>query len=95
MIRYLLVFQTLEVSLTSDPSREMERSPEVDSSATGNVAGAEDTRTTDKSHTMKVKTGLQKRASGFQPTLICLTYGVNGEQPESITALSLNSSYGL
>lgn len=92
-IRHVANFQTLEVSLTSEAGKEMERSPEIDSSTTSSVP--EDTRAVDKNHPLKVKTGLQKRAPGFQATLICLTHGVNGEQPESITALSLNSSYGL
>lgn len=76
--------------------REIETSPDHDAPATGNVpSGGESKQTSEYNHPLKVKTGLQKRAAGFQATLICLTIAPSGEQPENITALSLNSSYGL
>ncbi|KAL2734052.1 syntaxin-binding protein 5 isoform X7 [Vespula squamosa] len=87
---------TLEISLSQNPLREIETSPDHDAPATGNVpSGGESKHTSEYNHPLKVKTGLQKRAAGFQATLICLTIAPSGEQPENITALSLNSSYGL
>ncbi|XP_066589007.1 syntaxin-binding protein 5 isoform X7 [Prorops nasuta] len=82
---------TLEISLAPDPVKDSETSPDHDASL---IPGVEKS-TTDTSHCLKVKTGAQKRAAGFQAALICLTVANNGEQPENITALSLNSSYGL
>lgn len=85
--------QTLEVSLVPDPGKDTERSPDFDFS---NPGGDVDPKANaERNQPLKVKTGLQKRAPGFQATLICLTHGPNGELPENITALSLNSSYGL
>ncbi|XP_014221040.1 syntaxin-binding protein 5 isoform X2 [Trichogramma pretiosum] len=81
---------TLEVFLVADPNKDTERSPDFDFSNSDDAkANAE------KNQPLKVKTGLQKRAAGFQATLVCLTHGPNGELPESITAVSMNSSYGL
>ncbi|XP_014470600.1 PREDICTED: syntaxin-binding protein 5 isoform X6 [Dinoponera quadriceps] len=84
---------TLEICLTADPGKE--DSPDHESPATGNTMGNVESKNTDYNHPLKIKTGLQKRAAGFQATLICLTTAPSGEQPESITSLSLNSSYGL
>ncbi|XP_015585079.1 syntaxin-binding protein 5 isoform X10 [Cephus cinctus] len=87
---------TLEIPLTSDPSKETECSPDYEYPPSGNVAGEElKNHSVEYTYPLKVKGGLQKRAAGFQATLICLTPWINGEQPENITALSLNSSYGL
>ncbi|XP_020280075.1 syntaxin-binding protein 5 isoform X5 [Pseudomyrmex gracilis] len=87
---------TLEICLSVDPGRDADTgSPDRESPAPGNTTGNVETKITDFNHPMKVKTGLQKRAPGFQATLICLTTAPSGEQPESITSLSLNSSYGL
>ncbi|XP_066993628.2 syntaxin-binding protein 5 isoform X1 [Anabrus simplex] len=44
---------------------------------------------------LRVRSGQQKKPAGFQAHLVCLTPYVNGEQPSAITALSINSSYGL
>lgn len=44
---------------------------------------------------LKVKAGPQKKPPGFQAHIVCITPWVNGEQPGQITALSINSSYGL
>ncbi|XP_015434590.1 PREDICTED: syntaxin-binding protein 5-like [Dufourea novaeangliae] len=74
--------------------KEVESSSDHDSPA-GNTSGSSETKNTESNQPLKVKTGLQKRAPGFQATLICLTVAASGEQPENITALSLNSSYGL
>ncbi|XP_076308635.1 syntaxin-binding protein 5-like [Tachypleus tridentatus] len=44
---------------------------------------------------LKVKSSSHKRHAGFQAELVCLTPWVDGEIPGHITALSVNSSYGL
>lgn len=80
--------------MTADPGKEVESSSDHDSPA-GNTSGSSETKNTEANQPLKVKGGLQKRAAGFQATLICLTVAASGEQPENITALSLNSSYGL
>lgn len=87
--------QTLEICLSVDPLKETDNSPDRESPATGNTVGNVESKTSDFNHPLKIKTGLQKRAAGFQATLICLTTAPSGEQPENITSLSLNSSYGL
>ncbi|XP_070166784.1 syntaxin-binding protein 5 isoform X11 [Polyergus mexicanus] len=86
---------TLEICLSVDPGKEADNSPDRESPATGNIVGNVESKNTDFNHPLKIKTGLQKRAAGFQATLICLTTAPSGEQPENITSLSLNSSYGL
>lgn len=93
--RWLEIFQTLDISITSDGGKETEGSPERDSQPC--IPGTEESKNhpNESNHPLKVRGGLQKRAAGFQATLICLTSGANGEQCENITALSLNSSYGL
>ncbi|XP_014214467.1 syntaxin-binding protein 5-like [Copidosoma floridanum] len=83
---------TLEVSLAANPSKDTENSPDFDFS---NLGCDDPKANAEKNQPLKVRTGLQKRAPGFQASLICITMGPNGELPESITALSLNSSYGL
>lgn len=44
---------------------------------------------------LKVRQGAQKKPPGFQAQLVCLTPYNNGEPPSRISALTLNSSYGL
>lgn len=85
---------TLEISLTADSAKEVESSSDHDSPA-GNTSGSSESKNNESNQSLKVKTGLQKRAAGFQATLVCLTITNSGEQTENITALSLNSSYGL
>ncbi|XP_076224180.1 syntaxin-binding protein tomosyn isoform X4 [Nomia melanderi] len=85
---------TLDISLTPDQAKEVESSSDHDSPA-GNTSGSSETKNSETNQPLKVKSGLQKRAAGFQATLICLTVAPSGEQPENITSLSLNTSYGL
>jgi len=87
--------QTLEICLSVDPGKEADNSPDRESPAIGNTVGNVESKTVEFNHPLKVKTGLQKRPAGFQATLICLTTAPPGEQPENITSLCLNSSYGL
>ncbi|KAK0159671.1 hypothetical protein PV327_010764 [Microctonus hyperodae] len=84
---------TLEISLTAD-GKDMEGSPDPDLDPC-QIPGVEESRAAEAALSLKVKAGLQKRAAGFQATLICLTSNSGGEQSENITSLSLNSSYGL
>ncbi|XP_017888597.1 syntaxin-binding protein 5 isoform X11 [Ceratina calcarata] len=85
---------TLEVSLSGESGKEVESSSDHDSPA-GNTSGTGESKNNETNQSLTVKTGLHKRAAGFQATLICLTVAPTGEQAENITALSLNSSYGL
>ncbi|XP_053682350.1 syntaxin-binding protein 5 isoform X3 [Sabethes cyaneus] len=45
--------------------------------------------------TLKVKSGPQKKPPGFQAQLVCITPWTHGTHPGQITALTINSSYGL
>ncbi|XP_063973486.1 syntaxin-binding protein 5 isoform X1 [Diachasmimorpha longicaudata] len=84
---------TLEITFASD-GRDTEGSPDPDLDPC-QIPGVEESRAAEAAMSLKVKGGLQKRAPGFQATLICLTSNVGGEQTENIASLSLNSSYGL
>jgi syntaxin-binding protein 5 len=44
---------------------------------------------------IRAKTGPQKKSPGYQTELICLTPWVDGDPPGAISALAVNSSYGL
>ncbi|XP_058468131.1 syntaxin-binding protein 5 isoform X2 [Malaya genurostris] len=44
---------------------------------------------------LKVKSGPQKKPPGFQAQLVCITPWTHGTHPGQITALTINSSYGL
>ncbi|XP_058838806.1 syntaxin-binding protein 5 [Topomyia yanbarensis] len=44
---------------------------------------------------LKVKSGPQKKQPGFQAQLVCITPWTHGTHPGQITALTINSSYGL
>lgn len=84
------VLQTLEIPIYSESLDEAaESSPEE---APSKPAGTgDDTSTT----LVKVRTGPQKKPPGFQACLACVTPSANGEMPGQITALTINSSYGL
>ncbi|XP_039287890.1 syntaxin-binding protein 5-like [Nilaparvata lugens] len=44
---------------------------------------------------VRVRPGPQKKPAGFQAYMVCLTPIINGQVPGAITALTINSSYGL
>ncbi|XP_062701935.1 syntaxin-binding protein 5 isoform X6 [Aedes albopictus] len=44
---------------------------------------------------LKVKSGPQRKPPGFQAQLVCITPWTHGTHPGQITALTINSSYGL
>uniref|UniRef100_A0A2S2RAV1 Syntaxin-binding protein 5 n=1 Tax=Sipha flava TaxID=143950 RepID=A0A2S2RAV1_9HEMI len=81
---------TLEIPIYSESLDEAaESSPEE---APSKPAGTgDDTSTT----LVKVRAGPQKKPPGFQACLACVTPSANGESPGQITALTINSSYGL
>ncbi|XP_015510009.1 syntaxin-binding protein 5 isoform X5 [Neodiprion lecontei] len=108
--RYVILFQykktedqseivTLEIPSAHDAPAETECSPDYEYPPRGSLAteGGEEPQNPsfEYSFPLKVKTGPQRRAPGFQPTMVCLSPWINGEQPGNINALSLNSSYGL
>ncbi|XP_046747127.1 syntaxin-binding protein 5 isoform X2 [Diprion similis] len=108
--RYVILFQfkktedqseivTLEIPSAHDVPAETECSPDYEYPPRGSLAteGGEEPQNPsfEYSFPLKVKTGPQRRAPGFQPTMVCLSPWINGEQPGNINALSLNSSYGL
>ncbi|KAL1131219.1 hypothetical protein AAG570_010837 [Ranatra chinensis] len=82
----------LEIPVAYESFDEVEGSPETDTPSRGNLTKAESTDNKsygiDSSPLIKVKSGLQKKPPGFQALLVCLS-------PAPITALSINSSYGL
>ncbi|XP_025198694.1 syntaxin-binding protein 5 isoform X1 [Melanaphis sacchari] len=80
---------TLEIPIYSESLDEAtESSPEE---APSKPSGASD----DSSALVKVRAGPQKKPPGFQACLACVTPSTNGEPPGQITALTVNSSYGL
>ncbi|VVC45961.1 Hypothetical protein CINCED_3A001587 [Cinara cedri] len=79
---------TLEIPIYSENLDEAtESSPEE---APSKPAGCDDSSTL-----VKVRTGPQKKPPGFQACLACVTPSASGESPGQITALTINSSYGL
>ncbi|KAL1378046.1 hypothetical protein pipiens_015856 [Culex pipiens pipiens] len=44
---------------------------------------------------LKVRSGPQRKPPGFQAQLVCVTPWTQGTHPGQITALTINSSYGL
>lgn len=84
----MLCRQALEIPIYSESLDEAaESSPEE--------APSKPTGSDDCSTLVKVRAGPQKKPPGFQACLACLTPSVNGESPGQITALTINSSYGL
>lgn len=96
--------QVLEIPINYEPSDETELSPDHEypvrphlSSTSKGDSGDGDSKKSSQEimFPLKVKTGTQKKQPGFQAQIVCLTPWVNGEPPGPITALSVNSSYGL
>lgn len=97
-------FQVLEIPISSDASDDTEFSPEYEypvrphlGAASKGDSGEGDSKKSSQEimFPLKVKPGPQKKQPGFQAHMVCLTPWVNGESPGPITALSINSSYGL
>lgn len=98
-------FQILEIEVpTLTEGEETEVSPEYEFPPRPNLGATAksdsqegDTKrgSLESNFPLKVRGGLQKKPPGFQAQLACLTPSANGSQPSVITALSINSSYGL
>uniref|UniRef100_A0A6P7F4Z7 Syntaxin-binding protein 5-like n=1 Tax=Diabrotica virgifera virgifera TaxID=50390 RepID=A0A6P7F4Z7_DIAVI len=90
----------LEVPITYEILDEGEISPDCQFSGPGSAGSGSKLDMLDIDNKrdgamLKVKTGNQKKLPGFQAQLVCLTPWNNGEPPSHITALTINSSYGL
>lgn len=92
---------TLEIPIIYEISEEPECSPECEYPPKSNLNKGESSDSDNKKSSLeynvpvRVRSGPQKKPPGFQAHLVCITPVVNGEQPGPITALSINSSYGL
>ncbi|XP_057661872.1 syntaxin-binding protein 5 isoform X5 [Diorhabda carinulata] len=90
----------LEIPITYEVPDEGEISPDCQfsgpgSAGSGNKLDMLDIDSKRDGSLLKVKTGNQKKLPGFQAQLVCLTPWNNGEPPSHISALTVNSSYGL
>ncbi|KAK9721997.1 LLGL2 [Popillia japonica] len=91
----------LEIPIVYEIPDENEYSPDCQFSGPGSAGSGSKLDTLDYDNkkevvtTLKVRTGPQRKPPGFQAQLVCLTPYNNGEPPSRISALALNSSYGL
>ncbi|KAI4457675.1 lethal 2 giant larvae protein [Holotrichia oblita] len=91
----------LEIPIVYEIPDETEYSPDCQFSGPGSAGSGSKLDTLDYDNkkevvtTLKVRTGPQRKPPGFQAQLVCLTPYNNGEPPSRISALTLNSSYGL
>ncbi|KAL3276672.1 hypothetical protein HHI36_012042 [Cryptolaemus montrouzieri] len=91
---------TLEIPIVYEVPDEGEISPDCQfsgpgSAGSGNKLDLLDLDNKKDTCSIKVRTGVQKKPPGFQAQLVCLTPWNNGEPPSHITALTINSCYGL
>uniref|UniRef100_A0A7I4KK62 LLGL domain-containing protein n=1 Tax=Brugia malayi TaxID=6279 RepID=A0A7I4KK62_BRUMA len=78
----------------TSPKRELRRQGtaiSVESNSTDTSEGS----TNDGYFPLKVKGGVLRRLAGYQPDLVCMVPWRNASQPETITAVALNSAYGI
>jgi syntaxin-binding protein 5 len=90
----------LEIPIVYEVPEEGEISPDCQFSGPGSAGSGSrldilDLDNKKDTPTLKVRAGVQKKLPGFQAQLVCLTPWNNGESPSHITALTINSSYGL
>lgn len=89
----------MEIPIVYETSDEPECSPEYEYPPRQHISKGDsaegDSKKSETMFPLKVKQGPQKKQPGFQAHIVCLTPWVNGEQPGQISALSINSSYGL
>ncbi|KAF5302467.1 hypothetical protein FQR65_LT08557 [Abscondita terminalis] len=89
----------LEIPIVYEIVDDIECSPDCEFSGPGSAGSGNKMDMLDpdtkKDTLLKVRTGAQKKVPGFQAQLVCLTPWNNGEPPSHITALTINSSYGL
>ncbi|EFO24863.2 hypothetical protein LOAG_03620 [Loa loa] len=84
---------SVELTKTS-PKRELKRQGtaiSVESNSTDTSEGS----THDGYFPLKVRGGVLRRLAGYQPDLVCMVPWRNVSQPEAITAMALNSAYGI
>ncbi|XP_044756054.1 syntaxin-binding protein 5 isoform X2 [Coccinella septempunctata] len=91
---------TLEIPIVYEVPDEGEISPDCQfsgpgSAGSGNKMDLLDMDNKKDSCSLKVRPGVQRKPPGFQAQMVCLTPCNNGESPSHITALSINSWYGL
>ncbi|XP_055615497.1 syntaxin-binding protein 5 isoform X4 [Toxorhynchites rutilus septentrionalis] len=86
----------LEIPISYDGSSENEGSPECEFIPKTLPKQTADAAESEKCNGMlKVRAGPQRKPAGFQAQLICVTPWTLGTHPGQITALTINSSYGL
>ncbi|RZC34001.1 syntaxin-binding protein 5 [Asbolus verrucosus] len=90
----------LEIPIVYEVPEEGEISPDCQFSGPGSTGSGSrldilDFDNKKDTPTLRVRPGVQKKLPGFQAQLVCLTPWNNGEAPSHITALTINSSYGL
>ncbi|XP_045467458.1 syntaxin-binding protein 5 isoform X9 [Harmonia axyridis] len=91
---------TLEIPIVYEVPDEGETSPDCQfsgpgSAGSGNKLDILDVDNKKDNCTLKVRPGVQRKPPGFQAQMVCLTPWNNGEPPSHITALTINSCYGL
>ncbi|XP_054270679.1 syntaxin-binding protein 5-like isoform X9 [Macrosteles quadrilineatus] len=87
---------TLEIPVVYEVSEEPEVSPECEYPPKPSLTDPDNKKSSlEYTLPVKVKPGPIKKPPGFQAHLVCITPVANGDSPSSITALCINSSYGL
>lgn len=93
-------FQVVEVQFNpGDTGDEITKGPPKPPTLAGlprqeSVESA-NTETAESFHPLKVKGGPQKRSAGYQAVAVVLTAWADAKSPEKITALTLNSAFGI
>lgn len=89
-------YLVLEIPISYESFDDGEQSPECEFVPRSLPKQTDSTESDRKNDGMlKVRPGAQRKPPGFQAQLICLTPWTNGSHPGQITALCVNSSYGL
>uniref|UniRef100_A0AC34QQY3 V-SNARE coiled-coil homology domain-containing protein n=1 Tax=Panagrolaimus sp. JU765 TaxID=591449 RepID=A0AC34QQY3_9BILA len=78
-------------SAAKELRRQLETSESKESVSTATSSGGEATEQTP----IKVRGGSMRRPAGYQPELVCMIPWTDGQTPEKITAMTLNSAYGV
>lgn len=89
--KYVNTKQVLDVPLFFESTEDPQGSPSFASVG----ASLEFCTRKEQPNPLSVRTGSYRRLPGFQVDLVCLSSWMDGEAPGSITALSVNSAYGL
>ncbi|XP_046669379.1 syntaxin-binding protein 5 isoform X6 [Homalodisca vitripennis] len=87
---------TLEIPIVYEVNEEPECSPECEYPPKPSLTDPDNKKSSlEYTLPVKVRTGATKKPPGFQAHLVCITPIINGDTPSNISALSINSSYGL